>query len=74
MTQTEIATEIKHLTIAERLLIVQEICDSIVADQELLPITESQRDELDKRLKEYRAAPDEGSSWEEVKKGIDGDK
>jgi len=74
MTQSEIASEIKQLTVVERLLIVQEIWDSIVADQEALPISEAQRDELDKRLEAYRAAPQEGSSWEEVKGRVVGNK
>jgi len=72
MTQSEIAAEIKQLTVAERLLLVQEIWDSIVADQESLPITEAQRDELDKRLEAYGAAPEEGSTWEEVKQRLAG--
>jgi putative addiction module component (TIGR02574 family) len=74
MTQSEIAGEIKQLSVAERLLLVQEIWDSIVADQESLPITEAQREELDERLAAYQAAPQEGSSWEEVKQRITGDK
>ncbi|MBI4963691.1 MAG: addiction module protein [Desulfomonile tiedjei] len=74
MTQSEIAGEIKQLTVAERLLLVQEIWDSIVADQESLPVTEAQKKELDKRLESYLAAPQEGSSWEEVKQRVMGDK
>jgi putative addiction module component (TIGR02574 family) len=74
MTQSEIAGEIKQLTVAERLLIVQEIWDSIVADQESVPITHAQRDEIDRRLEAYHAAPDEGSSWEEVKNRVVGNK
>ncbi len=74
MTQSEIAVEIKQLTVAERVLLVQEIWDSIVADQVSLPITEAQRDELDKRLEAYRAAPEEESSWEEVKNRVIGNK
>jgi putative addiction module component (TIGR02574 family) len=74
MPQSEITGEIKQLTVAERLLIVQEIWDSIAEDQESLPITEAQRDELDKRLEAYRAAPEQGSSWEEVKNRVVGNK
>jgi len=74
MTQSEIAGGIKQLSVAERLLLVQEIWDSIVADQESLPVTEAQEEELDKRLAAYQAAPQEGSPWEEVKQRIMGDK
>ncbi|MGO9570184.1 MAG: addiction module protein [Desulfomonilaceae bacterium] len=74
MTQSEIVGEIRQLSVAERLLLVQEIWDSIVADQESLPITEAQRDELDRRLEAYRTAPQEGASWEEVKNRVIGNK
>lgn len=74
MTHSEMAGEIKQLSVVERLLLVQEIWDSIVADQESLPITEAQRDELDKRLRAYRTAPEEGSPWEEVKNRVVGNK
>jgi len=72
MTQSEIAGEIKQLTVAERLLLVQEIWDSIVAAQESLPISEAQKEELDRRLAAYQAAPQEGSPWEEVKQRLAG--
>jgi len=74
MTQSEIAGEIRQLTVAERLLLVQEIWDTIAAHQETLPITEAQQDELDIRLEAYRAAPQKGSSWEAVKNRIIGNK
>ncbi len=44
-----------------------QIRDSIVAGQTSLPITEAQRDELDRRMESYRNSPTDGSSWEEVK-------
>jgi len=74
MTQSEIAGEIKQLSVAERLVLVQEIWDSIVADQESLPIAEAQKAELDRRLEAYKAAPEQGSSWEEVKQRLLGRK
>ena len=74
MTQSEIAGQIKQLSVAERLVLVQEIWDSIVADQESLPIAEAQKAELDRRLEAYSAAPEQGSSWEEVKQRLLGRK
>jgi len=74
MIESEVAGEIRQLSVAERLLLVQEIWDSIAADQESLAVTEAQKEELDRRLKNYHASPGEGSPWDEVKRRIVGDK
>jgi putative addiction module component (TIGR02574 family) len=62
--------EIKKLSVAERILLVEEIWDSIALDQESLELTEAQRQELDRRLDAYKASPEDGSSWEEIKQRI----
>jgi putative addiction module component (TIGR02574 family) len=62
--------DVKNLSIAERILLVEEIWDSIVADQEILGITEAQKGELDFRLESRHNDPDLGSTWEELKKGF----
>jgi putative addiction module component (TIGR02574 family) len=62
--------EIKKLSVAERILIVEEIWDSIAAEQESLTVTEAQRDELDRRMASCHASPHEGSSWEEIKQRL----
>jgi putative addiction module component (TIGR02574 family) len=49
---------------------VEEIWDSIVAEQESFAVTEAQRDELDRRLESYRTSPATGTPWEDVKKGF----
>lgn len=74
MIESQFADEINQLTVDERLLLVQEIWDSIAADQESLAVTEAQKEELDRRLNDYHASPAEGSSWEDVKRRITGDK
>ncbi len=63
-------TELKRLSVAERILIVQELWDSIAADHEQLELTDEQRDELDRRLSDYKLHPEEGFTWEEVKDAI----
>ncbi len=60
-------SEIKKLSVAERMLIVEEIWDSIAADQELMEVTEAQKKELDRRIALHNAAPGEGKSWEEIR-------
>lgn len=74
MEPNETSQEIQKLSVAERILLVEEIWDSIVADQESLELTEAQKRELDQRLEAYQAAPEEGSPWEEVKQRITGAK
>lgn len=61
-----IVAEILELPVAERMRLVEVIWDSISAAPESLPMTQWQRDELDRRLAEYEADPASGSSLEEV--------
>jgi putative addiction module component (TIGR02574 family) len=58
---------IDQLSVAQRILLVEEIWDSIAADAEQLPLTEAQRQDLQHRLTAYEANRHPGSSWEEVK-------
>lgn len=58
---------IGELTLAERLLLVEQIWDSIAAEQESAAVTPGQAAELERRLEAYRESPAEGASWEEVK-------
>ncbi len=58
---------IDQLSLAERILLVEEIWDSIVAEAEALDIPQSHKDELDRRLAAYHADPHAGSSWKDVK-------
>lgn len=64
--KANLVAEILELPVAERVQIVEVIWDSISALPEALPLTEWQRDELDRRLAEYEADPDSGSTVEEV--------
>jgi putative addiction module component (TIGR02574 family) len=57
---------IDRLSVAERLRLVQEIWDSIAPAVEQLPLTQAQRDELDRRLAALESNPDNVIPWEEV--------
>jgi len=61
-----LVAEILELPVTERMRLVEVIWDSISAAPESLPLTQWQRDELDRRLAEYEAYPASGSSLEEV--------
>jgi putative addiction module component (TIGR02574 family) len=62
----ELVAEILALPIEERVELVDAIWDSISAAPEALPLTQWQRDELDRRLAEFEADPEAGSTLEEV--------
>lgn len=63
-------TDINELSIPERILVVEDIWDSILLDQESVPITISQKEELEKRLQSYYKEEGSGSSWIDVKNRI----
>jgi putative addiction module component (TIGR02574 family) len=58
---------IDQLSLAERILLVEEIWDSIATETEALDVPQGHKDELDRRLASYHADPSAGSSWENVK-------
>lgn len=58
---------IDQLSIAQRILLVEEIWDSIAPEADQLPLTEAQQQDLQRRLAGYDADPKAGASWEEVK-------
>jgi putative addiction module component (TIGR02574 family) len=70
MEQSLIPPNIKKLSIAERILMVEEIWDSIADDQASVEVTSAQKDELDRRLDAYSDSPDEGRSWKEVQQRL----
>lgn len=56
--------ELLNLSPSERLLLVQDLWDSLEADE--IPLTEDQKRELDRRKANYQANPSSGRSWEAV--------
>lgn len=61
------ASDLLELSVAERVLLVEDLWDSIAAVPESVPLTDKQRKELDSRLKSYHANPRAGASWDKVK-------
>jgi putative addiction module component (TIGR02574 family) len=61
-----LVAEILELPVAERMRLVEAIWDSISAAPDALPLTQWQREELDRRLAEYEADPVSGGTLEEV--------
>ena len=61
---------IDRLSVEERITLVEEIWDSIALDSAALRLTDAQRAELDRRLAEHEANPDDVVPWEDVKASI----
>ena len=58
-------SDLLHLSVAERLQLVEDLWDSIAAQPEALELTEAQKEELDRRLAEHRADPGSAIPWDE---------
>jgi putative addiction module component (TIGR02574 family) len=66
MSPTFQALGIDRLSVEDRLALVQEIWDSIAAEAAQMPLTEAQRQEVDRRLAAHRANPQAAIPWEQV--------
>ncbi len=62
--------QISPLSISEKLQLIEDIWDSILTNSEQIPLTTSQKYELDRRLVSYKNLDHEGESWEVVKQRI----
>jgi putative addiction module component (TIGR02574 family) len=60
--------DIQSLTAEQRLALIGDIWDSLTLDD--LPLSDAQRDELDRRLDESTDDPAAGIPWEDVLKRI----
>ena len=58
---------IDRLPVEQRLALVEEIWNSIAADSAAVPLTETQRAELQRRIEDDDAHPDDVVPWEQVK-------
>lgn len=62
--------ELRELSVAERIQLVEDLWDSIAEDARELPLSEAQRQELDRRLDDLEKNPTAGKPWEQVKREI----
>ncbi len=64
--KTITAKDILSLSIPERILLVEEIWDTIANQGEAMELTPEERQIIDERLDAWRRNPQSGSMWEEV--------
>ena len=67
---TATLNEIAALSIEDRIRLVQAIWDSIAAEQAYPDLTEAQQQELDRRIADREANPDNVLTWEEIKASL----
>ena len=70
MVRSVLPARMENLSVAERILLVEEIWDSIAAEQHSVEVTDAQRDELGRRMDAYQQSPDQGSHWEDARRRI----
>ena len=62
--------EILKMSVSERILLVEDIWDSIAEAPESIALSPAQELELEARLEAYHKNPTEGSPWEAVRDRI----
>ena len=67
MNFSAVLTEIASLSIEERIRLVEAIWDTRRLESDQFEVTETQKQELARRLAAYNANPSDVISWEEVK-------
>jgi putative addiction module component (TIGR02574 family) len=63
-------SQLLELPVEERARLVQAIWDSIVEVPDAVPLSDADRQELDRRFAAYLERPEDGSPWPEVKSRI----
>lgn len=65
--QTELTEQAKKLSIPDRILLVEEIWDTIAEENQAFELTDAQKRELDRRLELAPANAGQGRTWDEIK-------
>lgn len=62
--------EILRLSVEDRIQLVEAIWDSIADNPDSLPVTDAQREELDRRLAEHHRNPQAARPWSAVRDSL----
>ena len=61
-------SELFKLSVAERIHLAQDLWDSVAAEPERMPpLSQAQKNEIDRRLADHAADPFSAESWEAVR-------
>lgn len=64
---THLLEQARQLSVDEQLELVEALWDDIAERNEIPPPTDAQKEELDRRLADHVAHPDDVLSWSEAK-------
>ncbi|MDA3790217.1 MAG: addiction module protein [Desulfobacula sp.] len=70
MITEKIKDEIRNLELSEKLLLVEDIWDSIAINNSVIPMPMWQKQELDRRYNEYKKEKLEIHDWKDVHKEL----
>ena len=62
--------DVLRLSVAERILLVEDIWESIASHPESVEVSDAQRAELDARMAAHRQEPSVGTEWDVLKKSL----
>jgi putative addiction module component (TIGR02574 family) len=63
--------EIKNLSTPEKILLVEELWENILSDQSAVPVLQSHKDELERRLAFYKSKPESLLTFNELRSNIE---
>jgi len=68
---SNLLAQIKKMSVTDRLLIVEDIWDSIALSNKKLPVSDEHKSDLDNRFLDYKKDPSTTSTWKDVKNRIE---
>lgn len=63
----QLLDEARKLSVEEQIELIETLWDSIVERNAVPPLTEAQKVELDRRIADHEANPDDMVPWSEIK-------
>jgi putative addiction module component (TIGR02574 family) len=63
--------EILKMSVEDRIRLVEEIWETVSSDPGALPVTDAQKQELDRRLDDLDRNPESGRTWEEFRSELE---
>lgn len=65
--QNDLTEQAKKLSLPDRILLVEEIWNTIADEKQAFDLTDAQKRELDRRLESARSNPSQGRTWDQIK-------
>lgn len=62
--------DISELSVSERIQLAEDLWDSILTTPDEVPLSDEQKQELDRRLEMHSQNPNRGSTWQSVKQRL----